>query len=122
MNEGKSKVMRCSRYVNVGRIDLRLNGEPLWEVDCINNLLSQMAADGGCGRDVVHRMNEGYKTRGVLESMPSNRGLGINDKKCLYERVVVPTALYGAEAWSMRSAKRRKLNVLKMKCFRHLES
>ena len=31
-----------------------------------------------------------------------------------------PTALYGAEAWDMRSAERRKVNVLEMKCLRSL--
>ena len=50
----------------------------------------------------------------------SNRGLGIKAKKCIYEEVIVPTALYGAEAWSMRTAKRRKVNVLDMKCLRSL--
>ena len=30
--------------------------------------------------------------------------------KCLYEGIIVPTALYGAEAWGMRSAERRKGN------------
>ena len=39
---------------------------------------------------------------------------------CLYEGVIVPTALYGAEAWGMRSAERRKVNVLEMKCLRRL--
>ena len=71
-----------------------------------------MAADGGCERDVVHRMNEGYRAWGVLKSVLSNRGLGIKAKKCLYEGVIVPTVLYGAEAWCMRSAERRKVNVL----------
>ena len=32
--------------------------------------------------------------------------------------LIVPTALYGAEAWGMRSAARRKVNVLEMKCLR----
>ena len=32
----------------------------------------------------------------------------------------MPTALYGAEAWGMRSAERRKKNVLEMKCLRSL--
>ena len=32
--------------------------------------------------------------------------------------VVVPTALDGAETWSMRSANREKVNVLEMKCLR----
>ena len=56
-----------------------------------------MAADGGCESDVVHRINEGYKTWGALKSVLCNRGLGINAKKCLYAGVIVPTALYEAE-------------------------
>ena len=53
------------------------------------------------------------------ESVPSNRGMGIKAKKCLYG-VIVPTALYGAEALGMRSAQRRKVNVLEMKCLTNL--
>ena len=79
-----------------------------------------MATDGGCERDVVHRMNERYRAWGTLKSVLSNRGLGIYTKKCPYERVNVPTALYGAEAWGMRSAERRKVNVLEMKYLRCL--
>ena len=40
--------------------------------------------------------------------------------KCLYEGIIVLTALYGAEAWDMRSAERRKVNVLEMKSLRSL--
>ena len=75
-----------------------------------------MAADGGCERHAVHRMNEGYRARGALKSVLSDRGLGINSKKCLFKGVIVRTALYGAEAWGMRSAERRKVKVLEMKC------
>ena len=50
----------------------------------------------------------------------SNRGLGIEAKKCLYEGVHVPTVLYGAEAWGMRCAERSKVSVLEMKCLRSL--
>ena len=46
--------------------------------------------------------------------------MGIKAKKCLYKRVIVPMALYGAEAWSMRSAERRKVKVLEIKCLRSL--
>ena len=58
VNVSNSKVMRCSRYGNGGRMHVILNGEPL--VDCFKCVGSQVAADGGCERDVVHRMNEGY--------------------------------------------------------------
>ena len=57
MNVGKSKVMRCSMYGNGDRMHVILNGKPLEEVDCFKYLGSQVAADGGCERDVVHRMN-----------------------------------------------------------------
>ena len=52
--------------------------------------------------------------------MRSNRGLGIQAKKCLYEGVIVQTALNRADAWDMRSAERRKVNVLEMKGLRSL--
>ena len=70
--------------------------------------------------DLEHRMNVGYRACGALKSVLSNRGLGIKAKKCLYEGLIVPTALYGAEAWGMRSAERRKVNVLEMKSLRSL--
>ena len=49
-------------------------------------------ADGGCERDVAHRMNEGYRAWGALKSVLSNRGLGIKAKKCPYEA-------WGTTAW-----------------------
>ena len=77
VNVGKSKVTRCSRYSNGGRMHVILNDEPLEEVDCFKCLGSQVAADGGREMDVVHRMNEGYRAWGALKSVLNNRGLGI---------------------------------------------
>ena len=54
-----------------------------------------------------YTMNEGYKAWGALKCELSNRRLGINAKKCLHEGVIVSMALYGAEAWGMRSAERK---------------
>ena len=92
---GKSRVTRCSLYGNGGRMHVILNGEPLDEVHCFKYLESQVAADGGCERDVVHRMIEEYRAWLALKSVLSNRGSGIKAKKCLYEGVIVPTALFG---------------------------
>ena len=77
VNVGKSKVMRYSRYGNGDRMHVILNGEPLEAVDCFKHLGSQVAADGRCERDVVHRMNEGYRSWGELKSVLSKR---IGDK------------------------------------------
>ena len=75
--------MRCSRYINMSRMHVILNGKPFEEVDCFKYLGSQVAADGGCDRDMVHRMNEGYRALRALKSVLSNRGLGIKAKQCL---------------------------------------
>ena len=68
--------MRCSRYGNGGRIHVILNGEPSEEVDCFKYLGSQVADDGGCEWDVVHRMGERYRACGMLKMVLSNRGFG----------------------------------------------
>ena len=75
------------------RMHMILNCEPIAEVNCFTYLGSQVAADAGCKEDVVNRMNEGYRARGQLKNVLSNRGLQINAKKCLYEGVIIPTAL-----------------------------
>ena len=93
VNVGKSKVMRCLKYGNGGRMHVILNGELLEEVDCFKFQGSQVSAYGGCERDVEPRMNEGYRVWRALKSVLSNRGLGIKAKKCLHEGVIVPTAL-----------------------------
>ena len=50
----------------------------------------------------------------------SNSGLLTKFKMCLYEEVIIPTALYRAEVRGMRSAERRKVNILEMKSLRSL--
>ena len=53
--------------------------------------------------------------------MGSAEKVGIKSKSVsIYEGVIVPTTLYGAEALGLRSAERRKVNVLEMKCLRSL--
>ena len=68
-------------------------------MDCFKYLGSQVAGDGGCEIDVVHRMNGGYRAWGGLKSVLSNRGLSVKTNKCLHEGVIEPTALYGPEEW-----------------------
>ena len=63
-----------------------------------------------------HRVNDGCKVLGALKGVMKNRGLGRNVKKVLYEKVVVPTVMYGSESWDMKVSERQKLNAFKMKC------
>ena len=102
MNVGKSKVMRCTRNEDGARLNVMLNGEALEEVDQFKYLGSVIAANGGVEADVRHRVNEGCKVLGALKGVMKNRGLGMNVKKVLYEKVVVPTVMYGSESWGVK--------------------
>ena len=46
--------------------------------------------------------------------------IGDKGQECQYDGAVVPTVLYGAEAWGMRSAEGMKVNVLETKHSRSL--
>ena len=96
VNVNKSKVMRCTRNQNNAGLNVMLNGEALEEVDQFKYLGSVIAANGGVEADVRHRVNEGCKVLGALKGVMKNRGLGMNVKKVLYEKVIVPTVIYGS--------------------------
>ena len=121
VNVGKSKVMRCTRNGGGAGLNVTLNGEVLEEVDQFKYLGSVVAANGGVEADVRHRVNEGCKVFGAVKGVMKNRGLGMNVKRVLYEKVVVPTVMYGSEVWGMKVAERQKLNVFEMKCLRFAE-
>ena len=44
----------------------------------------------------------------------------MNVKKVLYEKVIVPTVMYGSELWGLKLSERQKLNVFEMKCLRSM--
>ena len=120
VNVGKSKVMRCTRSEGGANLNVLLDGEALEEVDQFKYLGSMVAANGEVEADVSHRVNEGCKVLGAVNGVIKNRGLGMNVKRVLYEKVIVPTVTYGSELWSMKTGERQKLNVFEMKCLRSM--
>ena len=60
------------------------------------------------------------KIVGTMKGVMENKGLRMNVKKVLYEKVVVPTVMYGSESWGMKVTGRQKLNVFEMKCLRSM--
>ena len=81
VNVGKSKDMKCSMHANVGRMDVRLYGE---QFEYFKYLGWKLVVDGGCERDVVHRMNEGNVELGAMTSVLNQKKI---ENKC--EKVAV---------------------------------
>ena len=51
---------------------------------------------------MCHRVKEGWKALGAMKGVMKCRGLGMNVKKVLYEKVIVLTVTYGSECWGMK--------------------
>ncbi|XP_068206360.1 uncharacterized protein [Palaemon carinicauda] len=97
-----------------------LNGELLEEVDKFKYLGSVVAANGGVDVDVCQRVNERCKVLWVVRRVIKNRGLEMNVKTILYEKLIVPTVVYRLELCGMKVMDRQKLNVFEMKCHRSM--
>ena len=52
---------------------------------------------------------------GKVENMISREA-----KRYLYEKVVIPTVVYGSETWSLSAQKRREIEVFGMMCLRSI--
>ena len=71
---------------------------------------------GGVVEDVISRVNEEAKVSGALSRIWKVGSFGVGVKIMMYERIVVPTVIYGAEAWCLKEVEKRRLNVFEMKC------
>ena len=81
---------------------------------------SCFSSDGGVKEDVSMRVGEGMRTFGAMKRMWNGRSVSLRVKRELYERIVVPTVMYGSESWGMKVEERSKLDVAEMKCLRSM--
>ena len=63
------------------------------KVDSLKYLGATVGKNGGVTEDVKSRVNEGAKVSGAMNRIWKCRSLGINVKRMMYERIVVPTVL-----------------------------
>ena len=120
VNVDKSKLMIVGENVNPSLLNIFLNGERMEVVNSFKYLGSCFSSDGGVKEDVSMRVGEGLRTFGAMKRMWSSRSVTVSVKRELYERVVVPTIMYGSESWGMKVTERNKLDVSEMKCLRSI--
>ena len=120
VNVDKSKVMCAGENVDPSLLNIMLNGERMEVVNSFKYLGSCFSSDGGVKEDVSMRVGEGMKTFGAMKRMWKSRSLNVEVKRELYERIVVPTVMYGSESWGIKVEERDKLDVAEMKCLRSM--
>ena len=120
VNVEKSKVMCIGGSEDPAMPDIMLNGERMEVVSSFKYLGSCFGSGGGVKEDVSMRVAEGMRTFGAMKRVWRGRSVTVGVKRELYERIVVPTVMYGSESWGMRVEERNKLDVAEMNCLRNM--
>ena len=64
------------------------------------------------------RVKKGAKLSDAMITLRKTRFLGVNVKRMMYERTVMPSVLYGAETSGLKEREKKRLNVMEIKCLR----
>ena len=57
-----------------------------------------------------------------LDSILKSRDITLPTKVCLVKAMVFPVVMYGYESWTVKKAKRRRIDAFELWCGRRLES
>ena len=70
--------------------------------------------------ELNHRSMEVRKSAVVLKSVSKNRNVSMETKRSMYEGIIIPTALYGTEAWVLGNNVKNRIDVVEMSCLRSM--
>ena len=99
---------------------VRLNGEEMQEMDKFNYFGIMISMEGGIGEEVAHRVPKRRKVWGTQAKLWKENMIFEEVKWELYERLVIPTVVYGLETWSLSEHEKRKIEVFEMMCLRNI--
>ena len=76
------------------------------------------AADYDCSHEIKRCLFLGRKVMTNLDSIL--RSITLPTKVCLVKAMVFPVVMYGCESWTIKKAKRRRIDAFELWCWRRL--
>ena len=116
------------------KVDLKLNiqkneimaSSPItsWEIDgetveTVSDFIfggSKITADGDCSHEIKRRLLLGRKVMTNLESTLKRRDITLSTKVRLVKAMVFPVVMYGCESWTVKKAKRQRIDAFELWC------
>ena len=90
----------------------------LEKVEVCRYLGMDIGEEGGMKEEMEHRMAEGMRALSGLREVWKGGELSRRVKKYMFERICIPTVLYGCETWVLNRRMKKKLEVYEMKGLR----
>ena len=81
---------------------------------------SKITADGDCSHEIKRCLLLGRKAMTNLDSVLKSRDITLPTKVCLVKAVVFPGVTHGCESWTIKKAKRQKIDAFQLWCQRRL--
>ena len=81
---------------------------------------SKITADGDCHHEMKRRLLHGRKVMTNLDSIFKSRDISLPTKVRLVKAMVFPVVMYGCESWTVKKAKRQRIDAFELWCWRRL--
>jgi len=114
----KSKVMSMGTEATKPEIIVR--GNKLEQVETFKYLGAQITKDGRSDKDVKSRLAIATSALTKLQPLLNNKSISIRTKIRLWRAIVISTALYGCEAWTLSADLERRIQAFEFRCLRRI--
>ena len=97
-------------------ISWQIKGEKVEAVTDFIFLGSKITVDGDCSHEIKRCLLIGRKATTNLDSILKSRDITLPTKVCLVKAMVSLIVVYRCENWTIKKAKRRRIDVFKLGC------
>ena len=98
----------------------QIGGETVETVSDFLFLDSKITADGDYSHEIKRRLLLGRKVMTNLNSILKSRDFTLPTKVHLVKAMSFPVVMYGCESWTIKKAKRRRIDAFELWCWRRL--
>ena len=128
-NEEELKKLLMKVKVESEKVGLKLNIQktrimasgPItsWQIDgeTVSDFIfggSKITADGDCSHEIKRHLLLGRKVMANLDGILKSRDITLPTKVCLVKAMVFPVVMYGCESWTIKKAKRRRIDAFEL--------
>ena len=92
----------------------QIDGETMETVRDFIFLGSKITADGDCSHELKRHLLLGRKVMTNLDSIFKSRDVTLPTKINLVKAMVFPVVIYGCESWTIKKAKRRRIDAFEL--------
>ena len=122
----KEESEKAGLKLNIQKNKIMASGPIIsWEIDgeTVSDFIywgSKITAGGDCSQEIKRHLLLGRKVMTNLDSILKSRDITLSTKVHLVKAMVFPVVMYGCESWTVKKAKRQRIDAFELWCWRRL--